>query len=533
MAGLVIVALFPQERWLLMLCVSLYLGVCTYLLTGQNQSYFWFLAAFTCLIIIGVNSPPDSQSVFQVAVLRTQETALGALVYILIAALLWPISSVGLFNGACRKLWATQTKLYRAYKDLMSGEVAAEDSRPQRLQEIQQMAQVGGLLNAAESDSYEVWEVRDRWRQFRDQSRALMKALERWRGSFAEIQSLDLNKIMPNLDAMHSDLDRRFDQIGRVLAGEAPTQPMQAITLTVDQGETGVLTHFQQAALAVTRTQLANLERLTRSLYDCIADIKGYARQASASTSEPAPRHRLAIDPDRFSAAVRVLLTLWLGFLLWFYVDPPGHSLFPMMAGIFALIIAMVPQANGSLLFLTWGGGIAFAGVLYVLVMPHLSGFGELAVVIFGAFFVLQYLLSNNPAARMFTMASFLILISIDNQQSCSFAGYANGVLWILLSLALAVATAYIPSTPRPEKVFLRLLRRYFRHAEFLLAGLAPDRSQQIGITRHCRSLLYQNDLLKIPTKLAACGKQIDYRLFPETTPEQIQALVASPAYAP
>ncbi len=80
-AGLAIVGLFPQERWWLMLCVSLYVGFCTYMLTGKNQSYFWFLASFTCLIIIGVSSPPESQSVFQIAVLRTQETALGALVY--------------------------------------------------------------------------------------------------------------------------------------------------------------------------------------------------------------------------------------------------------------------------------------------------------------------------------------------------------------------------------------------------------------------------------------------------------------------
>lgn len=71
-----VIALFPQECWLLMLCVFRYLGVCTYLLTGKNQSYFWFLAAFSCLIIIGVSSPPDAQSVFQLAVLRTQETAL-------------------------------------------------------------------------------------------------------------------------------------------------------------------------------------------------------------------------------------------------------------------------------------------------------------------------------------------------------------------------------------------------------------------------------------------------------------------------
>jgi hypothetical protein len=128
----------------------------------------------------------------------------------------------------------------------------------------------------------------------------------------------------------------------------------------------------------------------------------------------------------------------------------------------------------------------------------------------------------------MFTMASFLVLISIDNQQTYSFSDYANDVVWILLSLALALATAYIPASPRPEKVFLRLLRRFFRHAEFLVSGLAPDGQRPKGITGRWRSVLYQNDLLELPGKLAASGKQIDYRTFPDNTPEQVHTLVAS-----
>ena len=526
-AGLAIAGLFPQERWLLMLCLSLYVGFTTYLLMGKSKSYFWFLAAFTAVLIIGVNSPPESQSIFQTAVLRTQETTLGAVVYLLVATFLWPQNSVGTFGEACSKLWATQTQLYRTYRGLMSGKGTAADSRPLRLQEVQQLAQVGQLLNAAEIDSYEVWEVRHRWRQFRDQSTALMEALERWRQSFTEIQLLDLNHLLPNLDAVSSELDRRFEQIGRMLGGAAPTQPAQAVTLTVDQDEMRALTHFQQAAVVVTRAQIENLERLSRSLFDCVADIRGYTRPASAPAAAPAPRRGLSIDPDRFAAAVRVVVTLWLGFFLWVYFNPPGHSTFPMMACIFAIIIVMVPVASPALLFLSWGGGMAFAGVLYIFVMPHLSGFTELAILIFGAFFAIQYLLSKQVLARIFTMAGFLILISIDNQQTYSFSHYANNLAWLMLSLALALATAYIPASPRPEKVFLRLLRRFFRQAEFLLAGLAPDGPKQTGGARRLKALWYRNDLLAVPRKLAACGKQIDYRVVPDDTPEQVQALVA------
>ena len=526
-AGLAIVGLFPQERWLLMLGTSLFVGVTTYLLMGKSKSYFWALASITGVLVIGVGSPFESQSIFQVAVLRTEETTLGAIVYILVAAFIWPTSSVGMFSEACRKLWATQTQLYRSYRSLMCGKGTAADSRPLRLQELQQLDQVGQLLNAAEIDSYEVWEVRHRWRQFRDQSTALMEALERWRGSFAEIRSLDPNKLLPDLDAVSSQLDRRFEQIGRMLAGEAQAQPAQAIALTVDQDEMRALTHFQRAAVVVTRTQLENLERLSRSLFDCVADIRGYARQAGAPAAEPTRRRGWAIDPDRFAAVVRVIVTLWLGFFLWVYVDPPGHAMFPMMTAIFAIVIVMTPQASPASLFLSWGAGAAFAGVLYIFVMPHLSGFAELAILIFGAFFAIQYLLSEQLLARVFTQAGFLVLISIDNQQTYSFSAYANATTWQMLSIALALATAYIPTSPRPEKVFLRLLRRYFRHAEFLLEGLAPDRPKRTGVARRLQSLWHQNDLLAVPGKLAACGKQIDYRGVPDDTPEQVQALVA------
>ena len=40
--------------------------------------------------------------------------------------------------------------------------------------------------------------------------------------------------------------------------------------------------------------------------------------------------------------------------------------------------------------------------------------------------------------------------------------------------------------------------------------------------------MLYQNDILELPQKLAVFGGQIDHRLFPGTTSEQVQTLVNS-----
>ena len=455
---------------------------------------------------------------------------MGAVVYLLVAVFVWPRSTVDAFNEASRKLWVTQASLFRTYLDLMSGKGSAEDSRPLRLKEIQLLTQVGQLLNAAETDSYSVWEVRHQWRHFCAQSAALMEALERWREGFSELKSLDVTTLLPNLAAMGVELDRRFNQIEGMLAGKAPDETPQPMTLTVERAKMHALPRFEEAAVVVTKVQLDKFEALSRSLFDCVADIKGYAQLAAAPAPEPTRRSGLAIDPDRVRAAVMVVATLWIAFFLWVYVDPPGHSAFVMLAGIFALIIAMVPPAGPILLFLSWGGGVAFAGALNIFVMPHLSGFTQLAALIFGAFFVMHYLLASpsQTTARMFTMASFLILIGIDNQQTYSFSQYANNVVWILLSLALAVAVASVITSPRPEKVFLRLLRRYFRQAEFVMGRLALDWEHDHGRAGRLQMAFFRNDLLELPAKLAAIGRDIDYRMLSDNTLEQVQALVVS-----
>jgi len=129
----------------------------------------------------------------------------------------------------------------------------------------------------------------------------------------------------------------------------------------------------------------------------------------------------------------------------------------------------------------------------------------------------------------MLCMASFSILLMIDNQQSYSFSQYANmAVGLILLPLSLAAAVVYIPPSPRPEKVFLRLLRRFFRQVGCLMSGLSLEGKQKQGLARRWKTASYRSDLLEVPGKLLGCSQQIDYRAFPGNSPEQVQASVTS-----
>jgi len=181
--------------------------------------------------------------------------------------------------------------------------------------------------------------------------------------------------------------------------------------------------------------------------------------------------------------------------------------------------------ANPKAMALAFVLGTVLAGIPYLFIMPHLSSYAELGLMIFGGCFAIGYLA---PKMKTGLLAMFLRFISVQNEQTYSFLAWADGLTMIVLASALVIAIAYIPTSPRPEKVFLRLYRRFYRHSGFLISGLASDGQRLKGITGRWRAVFYRNDLLELPGKLAACGGKIDYRVLPATTLEQVQDLVSS-----
>jgi uncharacterized membrane protein YccC len=528
-AALTLIALFPQQRWWFMIFLSVYIGFCTYLMTGKKNQYFYQVMAFVCVIICfdgGVNS----LNAFQTAIVRIQQTGMGIMVYTLVSVFLWPATTGGELIEASRKLVAVQRGLFEIYRALMTGKDSGVDSPSQRMQELQLISRLEQVLDAAEVDSYEVWAVRDQWRRFLRESKMLTEIRERWRESFTEIAPLDLGKLLPNLEVVCTELEMRSEQIQGMLAGKAPAPTFKPIALSVDKTELAARSHFERAALVVTKTQLDRLEALSRSLFDCVQDIMGFSRQSSKPSRDKEFHGGLALDPDRIAAVVRVLSGLWLAFLIWVYVDPPGHTSFVVMAVAMGLGLARFPQLPVSKTFLPALLSCGFAGVVYIFIMPHLSGYLQLGIMIFAVTFGIAYLFSapQQGLSRAFGLAFFAVLTSIDNQQTYNFAAFAGSTAMIILVLSLLLVTSYIPFLPQPEKAFLRLLRRFFRHAEFLLSRMALDREPGKGWAGRWKTMLYQNDLMELPQNLAAWGGQIDHRLFPGNTPEQIQTLVNS-----
>ena len=525
-----IIALSAQERWLFMLFLSTYVGFCTYMMGGTKHPYFWNICGVVCVIIC-LEAGPNSVNAFEIAIMRAEETGLGVLVYSLVAILLWPSSSHADFDAATENLASTQHQLYRAYLSLMSGQGSVQEVQPLSAKEVQVKTRFDQLLDAAETDSNEVWELRRQWRRYQRQAAELRESMERWRGSFVEVQTLDLQRLLPNLAAFGTELDVRLTQIERMFANQVTERYPEAMDLILDEAEFRSLPHFHKAALAVTRTRLQHLEQLTRSLFENVTDIKSFGQAiASADVASP-PRAGFVLDPDRITGVVRVMATLWLAYLSWIYVnDIPGGTGFVIFASSLGVAMANMPQMSVSLLFVPAAASVLFAGVLYIFVMPQLSSFTGLGLLIFAVTFAICYLFAapRQVLGRAFGLAMFIAIASISNEQTYSFFSVANtAMMFPLIFLVLAI-TAYIPFDLRSERVFLRLLGRFFRSCEYLLTAIRWDPQRSPTRLDRQHKAFHAHEVATLPRKLGVWARFIDTKILSGTSPQQVQALVTS-----
>jgi uncharacterized membrane protein YccC len=525
--ALMLIALFPQDRWLFMLFLSIYMGFCTYLMTGPKRQYFWNVCGFVCVIIC-MGSGPDPVNAFETAILRAEETGLGILVYSLVAILLWPVSSRKAFFATAGELISGQRQFCQASFALIKGGEVGQTAAL-KVQVLQAQTKFQQLLDAAESDTQEVREMRRYWRLFKGHATKLTETIGHCSLSFTELQALENPHPITNLDPFLDELDTRFAEIESMLIGQGPKCQPSNIDLILDMSGFQALSHFERAAVAVFQARLQELDQLTRALFETTREIGGFGQNAAS----PAPRATLPVlqwpDPDRMLAVVRVMLTMWLAYLVLIYVDSiPGGTSFVTMASVYGMIMAAMPQISIMMIFSPLITSVAFGCLVYIFILPHLSSFLGLGLLLFVVTFTICYLFSSPKQAlgRTFGLAMFLSVATIDNQQTYSFMVVATNALMNPLLFLLLAITVHFPVNLRHEKSFLRLLERYFRSCDHLMSSMHHDvQHVETGLVR-LRKAFHLREMSSIPTKLGGWAKFLDLKTLPGTNAQDVQLLL-------
>jgi uncharacterized membrane protein YccC len=531
-AALVIHALAPQERWMFMLLTCAWVFVTSYLMVSRTKdSYLWTMACYVCLVIL-LSDLDSSGNMFESAVFRTVETVMGVVVYTLISVFIWPRTNLGALMKASVDLAAALNELYSAGRDRMLRQQATEaNPKGPQAKVLQQLTGFTQALQAEGSESYEVSEVRHLWERFQTLSGAFLETAARWQCGLAELERIELRAVFPGLSAFFAELDAHLAQLAQALSGQPTGYQPRTVALEADPAVLGRLASFDRAAVEVARKEMEKLDSLTAALLRCACELQGQVASGSELKSAPTPDAKYrgtwlpVPDWDHVRSAAFVAATTGVGFLIWILFDPPGHSGWFQLSGTIALFVALVPQLQARRLIAPVAVTSAICLAIYVLVMPRMSSFLGLGSLLFACMFLNCYFLSG--IARFFTSMAILNILQIQNEQVYSFYVMVNVFLFLVMAFTFLYVMSYLMGSPRPEKAVLGLLDRFFRSAEFLMSLKSAKPGQERSIDRW-RAAFHERQLRSLPAKLGAWIKAIDLRLFPDNTPEQIQALVTS-----
>src|SRR5215831_5791164 len=122
-AAITLIALFPQDRWLFLIGMTIFSGFCTYMMFDTSRWYFWNVAGISVplLALAGGSSPLND---FQTVLLRGEETALGLVSYSLVWLLIWPTSTREAFEHAVSRLVDAHRELTARYLAPTIGETS-------------------------------------------------------------------------------------------------------------------------------------------------------------------------------------------------------------------------------------------------------------------------------------------------------------------------------------------------------------------------------------------------------------------------
>jgi hypothetical protein len=206
--------------------------------------------------------------------------------------------------------------------------------------------------------------------------------------------------------------------------------------------------------VAILRTQQTALGIV---VYSVVAALVWPVRKQPQDTGQDSVASGQATgfpDPQRLRAALKMMMLLWAGYLAVVYIpDLPGGGGFLAMLTPIGMTLCNTPQLRPQMLVAPAATSIIFAGVVYVLLLPKLSAFTELAPVLFSVTFAICYLFyqPQQMLGRAFGLAIFVVVTSIQNEQSYNFLSVVTTSL-MFANLILLLAMSEMFSWPKQQQ---------------------------------------------------------------------------------
>jgi len=276
--------------------------------------------------------------------------------------------------------------------------------------------------------------------------------------------------------------------------------------------------------MAVERTQETLMGICVYTLVSVFVWPEQAQEKVQAALTPAAESSHVFPDLDRLVGAVYVFATFLLGALLVIYLPAfPNHGYVLAMLPAVSMAIATMPFVPLRILYRPLIINILLGAAIVVLVLPHLTSFSQLAVLLFAMTFAIAYHFFD-PAmviGRSVALPFFFVLIHISNEQQHDFLYTVNLAAMLFAAMLILLAMDHFPVSRLPEKRFAWQLRRFLRSAHYLVGN-----PQAAGPLLRYRRAFHLYEVAALPQKLAIWKEHIPAEVLEGNT-EQVEQLLA------
>ncbi len=457
-----LLALFAQERVLFLLCLALWIGLCTVGAARYRdfRGYACVLAGYTAALI-GLPAIADPQGAFMQALWRVLEISLGILCSGLVSALLLPQNS----SASLRRLLATR------FRDFAAFAAAGLHGQPDTARLEQLNARFAGeavlLDNLRNASAFEDPHMRLRSGRLGRLNHEFMVLSTRFHGLHQLLQRLQGEagaQVRTALAPCLAEVGAVLAPLGQHLCSEADAAVLAA---RLEGSRRALMQRIRDAraallAQAPDEPLLLDFNTAAEQLYRFSGDLHDYALTHASLLEHHHAREqwRDSFTPRANGMAAAVagmrcaLLILGLG-AFWIASAWPSGGTFVLTAAMVSALVSTAPNPRRLAWQLLVGaaGSAVLGGLLQFRVLPWLDGFALLCCALAPVFALGAWLLARRQSMGygVGLLLWFCIVALPANLPSYDFNRLLNEYLAALLAMGVtALANALILPPDRP-----------------------------------------------------------------------------------
>lgn len=506
--GMVLIGLFPQDRMLYLLFLSILATIFLYFARAYKGDMTVFMLTAITMMTMFQNGEVDG--VFLYGVNKTFMTVFGIAVYTLVGVLLWPVSLKDESTDDAKALTEKQKALFK---------ICLEDKENNKEAEQEMMAQTQKLTQSAvRAGSMENGFNRSQWasvlRDYRrigniltllsyQKTSGLPKALSHYISNFPQLER--------ETEALFSDISNAWDGGGYI---DIP----EIFEASFNEKEVLSLSQLQRATLSSIVSEMGKLHALLRKVAYKLNALNSPKPTRFEEEPEAESARFTWLDPEHLKGSLVTFLVFWTAVFLWITVNPPGGFFIVAMATGLSIITTFSP-VKPSLLMIVFTLSFIFATAMYILVLPNLYYGWGLGLFLFFYGFIGFYLIK--PEISIFFLLG-IATFNINNQMYYAFDGFLLTLFVFYAFLSLLLFFYYFPFSTKPEHLFLVMKKRFFGFARELVQYNWDRVNGRVSLLQKFRAWYARTHLLNTVKNMQLWSSQIDEKYFSEIEKEKV-----------